>query len=218
MDVSRKILKNVSKRTTNAAKSAYSFGERSVQGHVVEAVILVILIVFTAVVLKFLPTNFLCWFNHIVVKIIFLIVIAFVALYSPAVGLLLAILLVSLIQMCQKKQLSQEIDILKQVPAEAQQPVMPEPATTSDTVESMQGYMDPQMMGDDQQNAGAAEQMMEPQGFNEDSACLADCHGQNGGRQLDGMCGNVQTWNEQISAQGLNGPVVGLQKSVGYPV
>ena len=218
MDVSRKILKNVSKRTTNVAKSAYGFGERSVQGHVVEGVILVILIVFTAVVLKFLPSNFLCWFNHIVVKIIFLIVIAFVALYSPAVGLMLAILLVSLIQMCQKKQLSQEIDVLKQVPMQAQAPVMPEPATTSDTVESMQGYMDPQMMGDDQQQGGAAEQMMVPQGFNEDSACLADCQGENGGRQLDGMCGNVQTWKEQISAQGLNGPVVGLQKSVGYPV
>ena len=135
MDVSRKILKNVSKRTTNVAKSAYGFGERSVQGHVVEGVILVILIVFTAVVLKFLPSNFLCWFNHIVVKIIFLIVIAFVALYSPAVGLMLAILLVSLIQMCQKKQLSQEIDVLKQVPMQAQAPVMPEPATTSDTVD-----------------------------------------------------------------------------------
>lgn len=216
MDASRKILKNVSKKTTNVAKSAYGFGERSIQGHIVEGVILVILIVFTAVVLKFLPSNFLCWFNHIVVKIIFLIIIAFVALYSPAVGLLLAILLVSLIQMCQKKQLSEEIDVLKQV--RSQQPVMPESAQTSDTVESMQGYMDPQMMGENEQNTDMEEQMMLPQGYNEDSACLADCQGQEGGRQLDGMCGNVQTWREQISAQGLNGPVVGLQKSVGYPV
>jgi len=220
MDASRKILKNVSKRTTNVAKGAYGLGERSFQGHIVEGVILVILIVFTAVVLKFLPTNFLCWFNHIVVKIIFLIVIAFVALYSPAVGLLLAILLVSLIQMCQKKQLSQEIDVLKQTPMRSQQPVMPPaiPPQNSDTVESMQGYMDPQMMDEDQQQMGGAEQMMVPQGFNEDSACLANCAGEQGGRQLDGMCGNVQTWKEQISAQGLNGPVVGLQPSVGYPV
>ena len=41
---------------------------------------------------------------------IFLIVIAFVALYCPAIGLMLAILLVSIIQMCQRKQLSQDIN------------------------------------------------------------------------------------------------------------
>ena len=68
------------------------------------------MIILTAVVLKFLPLKFLCFFNNIIVKVIFLIVIAFVALYCPAIGLLLAILLVSIIQMCQRKQLSMEIN------------------------------------------------------------------------------------------------------------
>jgi len=209
MNASRKILKNVSKKTKNITTSLLDYGERSVQGRIVESVVLLILIVFTAVVIKYLPPNFLCWFNHIVVKIIFLIVIAFVALYSPAVGLLLAILLVSLIQMCQRKQLSQEISVLNAK--------NPEPTPPADnTVESMQGYMDPQMMDTKPQQTPSNH--TQPEGFNEDTACLANCGDQPGNRALDGMCGNVMTWEGQISAQGLNGPVVGPQPSVGYPV
>ena len=211
MNASRKILKNVTKKGSNVAKSVINLGERSVAGRVVESVIVLALIIFTAVVLKYLPNNFLCWFNHIVVKIIFLIVIAFVALYSPPVGLMLAILLVSLIQMCQRKQLSQEIDVLKVAPKAPQAP----------TQESMQDYLDPEKMIQSEhlhESYSNQEQMMQPQGFNENSACLANTNGINSGRQLDGMCGNVITWNGQISAQGLNGPVVGPQESVGYPV
>ena len=106
MNASRRVLR----ASTNTVQKIYSFGEKSVQGHVIEGSIIVILIVLTAVVLKFLPLNFLCFFNNIIVKVIFLIVIAFVALYCPAIGLMLAILLVSIIQMCQRKQLSMEID------------------------------------------------------------------------------------------------------------
>ena len=211
MNASRKILKNVTKKGSNVAKSVINLGERSVAGRVVESVVVLVLIVFTAVVLKFLPTNFLCWFNHIVVKIIFLIVIAFVALYSPPVGLMLAILLVSLIQMCQRKQLSQEIDVLKTEPKQPAAPAM----------ESMQDYLDPEKMIESEhvhESYTNHEQMMNPQGYNDNSACLADTKGANSGRQLDGMCGNVMTWDGQISAQGLNGPVVGPQDSVGYPV
>jgi hypothetical protein len=100
----------VLRASTNTVKSLYSFGEKTLQGHLIEGSIIVILIVLTAVVLKFLPLKFLCFFNNIIVKVIFLIVIAFVALYCPAIGLMLAILLVSIIQMCQRKQLSMEIE------------------------------------------------------------------------------------------------------------
>lgn len=106
MNAPRRVLR----ASSNAVKKIYGFGEKSVQGHLIEGSIIVILIILTAVVLKFLPLKFLCFFNNIIVKVIFLIVIAFVALYCPAIGLMLAILLVSIIQMCQRKQLSMEIN------------------------------------------------------------------------------------------------------------
>ena len=65
---------------------------------------------------------------------------------------------------------------------------------------------------------------MEPQGFNDDTSCVAGCGGSGSGgkrdnrRELNGMCGNVKTWTNQESAQGLDGEVVGLQSSIGYPL
>jgi hypothetical protein len=228
MNASRRVLR----ASTNTVKKLYNFGEKSVQGHFIEGSIIVILIVLTAVVLKFLPLKFLCFFNNIIVKVIFLIVIAFVALYCPAIGLMLAILLVSLIQMCQRKQLSMDIDDIKNNSSQmkSMQPDM-------NIFESMSGNqneepIDNQMpedtsgeMGDNMvesyQNQNSN---MEPQGYNDDTSCMAGCGGsgsggkKDSGRELDGMCGNVKTWSNQISAQGLDGEVVGLQSSIGYPL
>ena len=205
MNASRRVLK----ASSNTVKNIYNFSEKSVQGHIIEASIIVILIVITAVVLKFLPVNFLCFFNNIIVKVIFLIVIAFVALYCPAVGLMLAILLVSIIQMCQRKQLSMEIGTIQNFGPirEENQNIPPE------ALSMMESY----------DNQGTPTHM-EPQGFNEDTSCVSGCGGsgsggkKDSGRELDGMCGNVKTWTNQESAQGLDGDVVGLQSSIGYPL
>jgi len=287
----------------NMVKKIYSFGEKSVQGHVIEGTIIVILIVLTAVVLKFLPLNFLCFFNNIIVKVIFLIVIAFVALYCPAIGLMLAILLVSIIQMCQRKQLSMEIgniqsggQTVESLPTGdpsgaqvesyggnqqnlmesyggnpydgTQQNLMesyggnPYDGTQQNLMESyggntydgtQQNLMESyggntydgtqqnlmESYGGTQQNLmesyGGTQQNlmesysnkgghMEPQGFNDDTSCVAGCGGSGSGgkkdnrRELNGMCGNVKTWTNQESAQGLDGEVVGLQSSIGYPL
>ena len=140
MNAPRRVLK----ASSNTVKSIYKFGEKSVQGHIIEASIIVILIVLTAVVLKFLPVNFLCFFNNIIVKVIFLIVIAFVALYCPAIGLMLAILLVSIIQMCQRKQLSLEIGNIKNSGSTVE--TMP----NIKMYESMGNQMGDNQMGDNQ--------------------------------------------------------------------
>jgi hypothetical protein len=218
MNASRRVLK----ASSNTVKNIYNFGEKSVQGHVIEASIIVILIVLTAVVLKFLPVKFLCFFNNIIVKVIFLIVIAFVALYCPAIGLMLAILLVSIIQMCQRKQLSQEINNMQM--------------NSSQNIESfpnnlgMNTYNDSQTISPNElsmmesyDNQGPS-MNMEPQGFNENTSCMSGCGGggsggkKDSGRELNGMCGNVKTWSNQESAQGLDGDIVGLQSSIGYPL
>jgi hypothetical protein len=223
MNASRRVLR----ASTNTVKKIYDFGEKSVQGHFIEGSIIVILIVLTAVVLNFLPVKFLCFFNNIIVKVIFLIVIAFVALYCPAIALMLAILLVSIIQMCQRKQLSLEINNIQNNSAqrESMQPDM-------NVFESMTGNSGEQQMTDPMsaimgdtmesyQNRGST---TEPQGFNDDTSCLTGCGGSGSGgrqdnrRELNGMCGNVKTWTNQISAQGLDGDVVGLQSTIGYPL
>ena len=240
MNASRRVLR----ASTNTVKKIYSFGEKSVQGHIIEGSIIVILIVLTAVVLKFLPLNFLCFFNNIIVKVIFLIVIAFVALYCPAIGLMLAILLVSIIQMCQRKQLSMEIGNIQGGGRTM------ENNTNMDVYESMQGTPEgnplgnvmnsygesPDTKGDVMESYGGGTEeflmesydnrggSMEPQGFNDDTSCVAGCGGSGSGgkkdhrRELNSMCGNVKTWTSQESAQGLDGEVVGLQSSIGYPL
>jgi len=251
MNASRRVLR----ASTNTVQKIYSFGEKSVQGHVIEGSIIVILIVLTAVVLKFLPLNFLCFFNNIIVKVIFLIVIAFVALYCPAIGLMLAILLVSIIQMCQRKQLSMEIgniqggsrtmenntnmnlyesmevgapqgnpfggDVMESYGGDAQGDVMESygHGAQGDVMESYSGVQENLM--ESYGNRGGS---MEPQGFNDDTSCVAGCGGSGSGgkkdnrRELNSMCGNVKTWTNQESAQGLDGEIVGLQSSIGYPL
>jgi len=226
MNASRRVLR----ASTNTAKSLYNFGQKSLQGHLIEGSIIVILIVLTAVVLKFLPLKFLCFFNNIIVKVIFLIVIAFVALYCPAIGLMLAILLVSIIQMCQRKQLSMDIDNIKS--NSSQMKTMQPDMNIFESLES-NNYSDNEPPSEDTPNPENEDMMenyqnqngnMEPQGFNDDTSCMAGCGGsgsrvkRDSSRELDGMCGNVKTWSNQISAQGLDGEVVGLQSSIGYPL
>ena len=227
MNASRRVLR----ASTNTVKKIYSFGEKSVQGHVIEGSIIVILIVLTAVVLKFLPLKFLCFFNNIIVKVIFLIVIAFVALYCPAIGLMLAILLVSIIQMCQRKQLSMEIGNIQSSGQTMEN--MPSGDPMGGQMESM-GNMDGDQQFESMGNMDGEQQLMEsynnrggsmePQGFNDDTSCVTGCGGSGSGgkrdnrRELNSMCGNVKTWTSQESAQGLDGEVVGLQSSIGYPL
>jgi hypothetical protein len=255
MNASRRVLR----ASTNTVKKIYSFGEKSVQGHIIEGSIIVILIVLTAVVLKFLPLNFLCFFNNIIVKVIFLIVIAFVALYCPAIGLMLAILLVSIIQMCQRKQLSMEIgniqggtrtmenntnmnlyesmegapqgnplggDVMESygggpnIQGDVMESYGGGPNIQGDVMESYSGGYQGDIMESYDNRSGS----MEPQGFNDDTSCVAGCGGSGSGgkkdnrRELNSMCGNVKTWTNQESAQGLDGEIVGLQSSIGYPL
>jgi hypothetical protein len=98
----------------------------------------------------------------------------------------------------------------------------------------MGNQMGDHQMGDNQMGDNQMGNIMEsydnqggnmvPQGFNEDTSCVSGCGGSGSGgkrdnrRELNGMCGNVKTWTNQESAQGLDGEVVGLQSSIGYPL
>ena len=88
-------------------------------------------------------------------------------------------------------------------------------------MESMGNMDGEQQLMESYNNRGGS---MEPQGFNDDTSCVTGCGGSGSGgkrdnrRELNSMCGNVKTWTSQESAQGLDGEVVGLQSSIGYPL
>ena len=94
------------------------------------------------------------------------------------------------------------------------------PDTQGDVMESYGGGTEEFLM-ESYDNRGGS---MEPQGFNDDTSCVAGCGGSGSGgkkdnrRELNSMCGNVKTWTSQESAQGLDGEIVGLQSSIGYPL
>ena len=232
--------RRVFKASTNTVKSLYNYGQKSTQGYLIEGSIIVILIVLTAIVIKFLPIKFLCFFNNVIVKVIFLIVIAFVALYCPAIGLMMAILLVSIIQMCQRKQLSMDIDRIKNNHSQMKnkQPDMKifesltteKPDTDYDPdyyekekddnlPDGVEKFENIQAESENEYDSG-----FEPQGVGKMfSSCISQCgNGSNdsvdSSRELNGMCGVVKTWENQFSAQGLDGEVVGYQSSLGYPL
>ena len=82
---------NPSKAVVKAPNAILEKTGISVAGHIIQAVFVVLLIVYSGVVIQFLPVSFLAFFDNIIVKIVFLVVIAVVGLFSPAVALFLAI-------------------------------------------------------------------------------------------------------------------------------
>ena len=96
---------NTSKAIVKAPSAILAKTGISLTGHIIQAVFVVLLIVYSGVVVQFLPVSFLSFFDNIIVKIVFLVVIAVVGLFSPAVALFLAIALVVMLQVGQKKQI-----------------------------------------------------------------------------------------------------------------
>jgi hypothetical protein len=158
--------------------------------------------------------RFLCFFNNVIVKVIFLIVIAFVALYCPAIGLMMAILLVSIIQMCQRKQLSMDIDRIKNNHSQMKnkQPDMkifeslesnpPIDVDQPDYYENEKDGNEPDGTENFENIQGESENEydnsgFEPQGVDKMfSSCISQCgNGSNdsvdSSRELNGMCGKI---------------------------
>lgn len=239
----------------------------------IQGVIIVILIVYSAVLVRYVSSDFLNFFENIAVKIVALVVIAFVGLYSPAVALFIAIALICTLQMAQKKKLTDEVRgvrpreaILKRMNAMKSRLMSDmgmNVVESMDNAPSNPGYLDPEMMSKkDGQNAQKVLSDYEgsgsvgyysqdfteaqeddyvgtpssgissdyipvrqksagpdaPKGFNDNAPCLSCSNGGDSKPSLDSQCGNVKTWNNQFSAQGLGMDITGFQSTVGYPV
>jgi hypothetical protein len=143
-----------------------------------------------------------------------LVVIAVVGLFSPAVALFLAIALVVMLQIGQKKQLEGTVQrVVQRQASRMRAPMVAKEVADGDIVESMEGdgYLDPEVM-----DAGRSYKTREsatPAGFNQNDNCLS-C---SSGNDSNAQCSGVKTWKDTLGAQGLEG-ITGFQSSVGYPL
>jgi len=212
--VAKKVM-NVSKTVINAPSAILQKTGISLTGHIIQAVFVVLLIVYSGVVVQFLPVSFLAFFDNIIVKIVFLVVIAVVGLFSPAVALFLAIALVVMLQIGQKKQLEGTIQRVAQRQASRMRaPMIAKEVADGDIVERMDGgdgYLDPEVM--DAGRSYMTRESATPAGFNQNDNCLS-C---SSGNESNAQCSGVKTWKDTLGAQGLGG-ITGFQSSVGYPL
>ena len=205
---------NTSKAIVKAPSAILAKTGISLTGHIIQAVFVVLLIVYSGVVVQFLPVSFLSFFDNIIVKIVFLVVIAVVGLFSPAVALFLAIALVVMLQVGQKKQLEGTVQrVIQRQASRIVAPVVAREVADGDIVESMDGdgYLDPELMdaGRSYMSSGGAD----PAGFNQNDSCLS-C---SSGNDSNAQCSGVKTWKDTLGAQGLDG-ITGFQSSLGYPL
>lgn len=219
-----KTLKKVGRGVNKVTKSATNVSKAAVDSVVnmkkcvVEGVLVLLLAVYSGVVVNFCPISYLEFFENIIVKIVFLVVIAFVGLYSPSVALFLAIALIVNLQMAQKKKIARDLDVLSTGNTSPQ--VKENMADYSAVQEGEQEVGSNMMMQEQEQempletftNNSAA-----PAGYNMDASCVQSCQDTDGkSEDLSGQCGVVKTWENQTSAQGLQCPP-GFSDSVGAP-
>ena len=211
--LAKKVL-NSSKAVVKAPNAILEKTGISVAGHIIQAVFVVLLIVYSGVVVQFLPVSFLAFFDNIIVKIVFLVVIAIVGLFSPAVALFLAIALVVMLQVGQKKQLEGTVQqvVQRQASRMMAPAVVEREVADGDIVESMDGdgYLDPELMDDGR--SFMTRPSNPPAGFNQNDSCLS-CSSDS----CVSQCTGVKTWKDTLGAQGLEG-ITGFQSSVGYPL
>jgi len=211
--VAKKVM-NVSKTVVNAPSAILQKTGISLTGHIIQAVFVVLLIVYSGVVVQFLPVSFLAFFDNIIVKIVFLVVIAVVGLFSPAVALFLAIALVVMLQVGQKKQLEGTVQrIVQRQASRMMAPMVAKEVADGDIVESMDGdgYLDPELM--DAGRSYMTRKSATPAGFNQNDSCLSCSRG----NESNAQCSGVKTWKDTLGAQGLEG-ITGFQSSLGYPL
>jgi hypothetical protein len=216
-------VKNVTKTASNVTKAATST-VRNVKKHVVEGVLVLLLAVYSGVVVNFCPLNYLEFFENIIVKIIFLIVIAFVGLYSPSIALFLAIALIVTLQMAQKKKISRDLDVLntgninpKDRNVEGLTPESLDEVDRANMVSREQAQEQAFVTDEAQDPVESFSNMNTPAGYNNDASCVQSCEGVDTvSDNLSGQCSVVKTWDNQISAQGLQCPP-GPTESVGAP-
>jgi len=172
-----------------------------------ELVIIAALILYIAFFIHSVPLDFLMFFDNNVVKIVSLVVIAFVGYYSAPVALFLAIAFIATLQTSQRKR-------LMTVMAPQRMTTMRETLDKKDGVEMVVKEEKEKKKEEDKKEKFYVrpEDRDNISGFNLDMPCIADKNGL--------QCNQVMTYQKSCGAQGLGSeacPIPGLQTSVGAP-
>lgn len=228
MNSASKAVRNLGKKSSNVVSGTIKYSQETLQNTMAQGVIILVLIAYSVFFVKRVPMGFLTFFDNIIVKVVSLVIIALVGLYSPAVALFLAIALIVTLQSSQKRKLGEETmhdmkDTLKKDTKSMKDHMEKGAQDVKQHMqkESMMNYLDPTLnqQGDDAMETFDMGSNQVPLGYNNNSSCIGSCGGGNEGNpSLSAQCGVVKTWNNQMSAQGLGDEPVGFQSSVGYPV
>jgi hypothetical protein len=173
-----------------------------------------------------LENEFFMLFENTFVKVLMLVFIGVVGLYSPAVALFLAIAFICTLQTAQRRRIMGSMGVKDQGGAVAEQ-MMTEDAMAEEMMQEEEmmkeeeapvGVSDMTTMGQELgENEGfyvKGSDMNNVSGYNLDAQCL------NKDGTPDLQCNQVMTYNNSCSAQGLGSsscPVPGHQDSVGAP-
>lgn len=143
-------------------KYTYNKAQSTITSNIIQSFIILLLIVYSAFLINYVPYEFLRFFDNIFAKIIVLIIIAFVGLYSPAVALFIAIALITTLQLSQKRKLSFDIKNMAQLPKIPKEEVMQKlqalkSKMTFESIDGSDGYLDPEFMSKDETFDGEGE-------------------------------------------------------------
>lgn len=201
---------NVSLRGVRGARGVVNTGLSAWGSNTFVVFVILLLVAYSSVGVHYLPVSYLRFFEHTLTKIVALLVVAFVGLYSPAVALFLAISLIVTLQVAQKKKILTDLGLnnvqaTQRMNASLRQPQVQE---ESQDVNVLQGMME---------NFDTTD-TNEPVGYNDDQSCVQGCQSTDASSyNLSGQCSNVKTFQDQFSAQGLDCPP-GPSASIGAPV
>jgi len=219
----------MAKFTNSMKKGMNKFGDLLTVNTYVEMGVVVALILYIAGFMHMLENDFFILFENTFVKVLMLVFIGVVGLYSPAVSLFLAIAFICTLQTAQRRRIMNSMGIKDQDGAVAEKMMNNEEddmmnndelaMKMTEEEDMIKGVSDVSEMGQELgENEGfyvKNSDMNNVSGYNLD----AQCYDKNG--QPDLQCNQVMTYNNSCSAQGLGTssscPIPGLQDSVGAP-
>lgn len=207
--------------------------------NLIVGIVVLCLTFYSGLIVNFCPSSYFRFFEHIASKIVFLLVIGVVSFYSPLIALFLAIAFIINLQMANRALLGKmSVENL-----DMQMPSMPIPRSEDDFILPEDETLVPKSRKDvdrinkmnEQKALKMAKQMIKEKNdkliedakngkpmkesfTNQMASCTNQCNGSKSTNDtLNNECSVVQTWKNQISAQGLQCPT-GYSPEIGFPV
>jgi hypothetical protein len=195
--------------------------------------VLIFLVVYSALLVNWMPKLFISFIDSILGKILMILLIIIIGMKSRAIALLLALAFVITLQRAQMLRMSGNLVELKvmeklnnkQEEEEEEHNKVNEPFNNGDEDEDESGVatdtnsaVKPEtfqnFMGSLFQESSKEKPVNTILEYNSNTDCSMNC-----GKNIDGQCSPVETYNSEYDPQGLNcmNNVGGYVDSIGYP-